>query len=202
MIYLSLEEDARVSERAVRLADVAQLTGDEPAVSEKIKKMQVYFFEPQSESRAVLSVISIISMISKEFPGIEICTMGATDVVVEFVPVEKQTDRWAIPKIILVCGICFFGAAFSIMAFHNDIDIQGLCDQIYMLVGFDRKQSFPILEIGYSLGLGTGIIIFYNHIGKRRLTKDPTPIEVEMRIYEKDVYDTVIENSKRLKKEK
>ena len=58
-----------------------------------------------------------------------------------------------------------------------------------------------MIEIGYSLGLGGGIILFYNHIGKRRITKDPTPIEVEMRLYEKDVNETIIDNATRLAKE-
>ena len=48
---------------------------------------------------------------------------------------------------------------------------------------------------------GGGIILFYNHIGKRRITKDPTPIEVEMRLYEKDVNETIIDNAARMNKE-
>ena len=39
--------------------------------------------------------------------------------------------------------------------------------------------------------------MFFNHIGGRRITKDPTPIEVEMRIYEKDVNTSLIETSDR-----
>lgn len=42
-----------------------------------------------------------------------------------------------------------------------------------------------------------GIIVFFNHIGGRRITKDPTPIEVEMRVYEKDVNDALIETADR-----
>ena len=42
-----------------------------------------------------------------------------------------------------------------------------------------------------------GITLFFNHIGGRRITQDPTPIEVEMRVYEKDVDDTLIETADR-----
>ena len=39
------------------------------------------------------------------------------------------------------------------------------------------------IEICYAIGMPVGIIIFYNHIGKKKITQDPTPIEVEMRKY-------------------
>ena len=32
-----------------------------------------------------------------------------------------------------------------------------------------------------------GIIVFYNHFSKKRLTKDPTPIEVELKKYNQDL---------------
>ena len=50
-----------------------------------------------------------------------------------------------------------------------------------------------VLERSYAFGLMAGILIFFNHIGKRRLTKDPTPIEVSMRNYEDDVNKTLSE---------
>ena len=53
------------------------------------------------------------------------------------------------------------------------------------------------LEVFYSLGLAAGIIVFFNHIGGRRITKDPTPIEVEMRIYEDDVNNALVETADR-----
>ena len=49
------------------------------------------------------------------------------------------------------------------------------------------------LEVSYSVGLSVGIILFFNHIGGRRITKDPTPLEVAMRNYEEDVNRALIE---------
>lgn len=36
------------------------------------------------------------------------------------------------------------------------------------------------MEIMYAIGLALGIIIFYNHFGGKRLSSDPTPLEVQM----------------------
>ena len=53
------------------------------------------------------------------------------------------------------------------------------------------------LEVGYALGLGVGIIVFYNHFGPKKLSKDPTPIEVEMRKYETDINKALIDGHNR-----
>ena len=37
--------------------------------------------------------------------------------------------------------------------------------------------------------------MFFNHIGGRRLTKDPTPVEVSIKNYETDVEKTLIEQA-------
>ena len=53
------------------------------------------------------------------------------------------------------------------------------------------------LEIFYAIGMPIGIMVFYNHIGKKKVTHDPTPIQVEMRKYEQDVDTTFIKNASR-----
>lgn len=93
--------------------------------------------------------------------------------------------------------ICFFGTAFTIMAFHNDIGINKVFMKVYEMIAGEASDGFTILEVAYSIGLAIGIIVFFNHIGGRRITKDPTPIEVEMRIYEDDVNNALVETADR-----
>ena len=87
----------------------------------------------------------------------------------------------------------FFGAAFAIMTFNTDVSISKLFSDIYADITGQNNDGFSILEISYSVGLGLGIIIFYNHFGKRRLSKDPTPIELEMRSYETDIETALVD---------
>ena len=86
------------------------------------------------------------------------------------------------------------------MAYHNDIGIADIFEKFYIMVMGNPGNS-AVLEVFYSIGLSLGIIIFFNHIGGRRITKDPTPIEVEMRIYESDVNKALIETASREGKE-
>ena len=64
-----------------------------------------------------------------------------------------------------------------------------------------EPQCLNALEVSYSVGLAAGIIIFFNHVGGRRITKDPTPIEVAMRNYEEDVDKALIATAEREGKE-
>ena len=86
------------------------------------------------------------------------------------------------------------------MAFHNDIGIREVVGQIYELLTGQAPQAVTALEIAYSIGLALGILVFFNHIGGRRITSDPTPIEVEMRKYETVVNQALTETADRDKK--
>lgn len=190
----------------VRISDVAEVIAEDEALKEKIDQMELYRFSENKADRYVISSLQIIEIIWQGLPGSDVTQIGPPDVLIYFTPGKDKSGTTGkltgmdYFKIICVCGICFFGTAFSIMAFHNDIGIQGVFDRIYEGVGLSRSNDFPMLEIGYSVGLAVGIIVFYNHIGKRRITHDPTPVEVEMQIYEDDVNNTLIEEANKLKR--
>ena len=100
-------------------------------------------------------------------------------------------------KIFFVCLVSFFGAAFSIMTFNNDVDLGSLFDQFYTLVMGKSSDGFTILELSYSVGIGLGVLLFFNHFGHLKLSDDPTPMQVQMRTYEDDVNQTLIEQAER-----
>jgi stage V sporulation protein AA len=66
--------------------------------------------------------------------------------------------------------------------------------------GKKKTKGIMILEISYSVGLIVGVTLFFNHFCKRQITLDPTPIEVQMRLYEDQVDTTVIQNASRKEK--
>ena len=73
------------------------------------------------------------------------------------------------------------------MTFNNDVDLGSLFDQFYTLVMGKSSNGFTILEISYSVGIGLGVLIFFNHFGHLKLSDDPTPMQVQMRTYEDDM---------------
>ena len=80
------------------------------------------------------------------------------------------------------------------MTFNEDVNVSGVFDKIYLMVTGSEQTGGSILEICYAIGIPIGIIVFYNHFKRRDIKNDPTPIQVEMRTYEKDVDTTFIEN--------
>ena len=93
--------------------------------------------------------------------------------------------------------IILLGAAFAIMTFNNDVNVSDVFKNIYQLVTGKESNGFTIIEWSYSIGLSIGILVFYNHISRKKLTSDPTPLEVEMRLYEQDVNTAIIDNYNR-----
>ena len=106
-------------------------------------------------------------------------------------------ENFPVCEILFVCLVSFFGAAFSIMTFNNDVDMGSLFSQFYTLVTGKSSSGFTILEISYSIGIGLGVLIFFNHFGHLKLSDDPTPMQVQMRTYEDDVNRTLIEQAAR-----
>ena len=83
------------------------------------------------------------------------------------------------------------------MTFNNDVDVPALFRQITTQVTGQDGSSFPALAISYSVGIGLGVLFFFNHFGHIKLTDDPTPMQVQMRLYENDVNTTIIEDQER-----
>ena len=214
IVYLKADQNVKVTSDKVYLKDVFKITCADSLLATKLKLVLIYDFagkgiqpcektakkakqNPYNDDRAVISILKVIEIIEKTGADVEIVSLGENDIILERIKEQKENILQIVLKVIFVSLICFFGTAFTIMAFHNDINVIGLFEQIYGLFGTEYPGGAGALEIGYSIGLGVGIIVFYNHLGKRRITKDPTPLEVEMRIYEDDVNQTLINNAER-----
>lgn len=200
-VYFKCERYVEVQSPDVFLKDLGSLRCYDQAVATKIKNTKVKHFQLNKEKRCVLSSVRLIELMEECCGDIQVEWLGEPDVLVEWVDVDKHKSWQQWLKVVLVCLVSFFGTAFTIMAYHNDIGINDIFTEIYRMVMNKEAGSINLLEVSYSVGLAAGIIVFYNHIGGRRLTKDPTPIEVAMRNYEYDVDMALIELADREGKE-
>lgn len=197
VLYIKLNKDVEVIQDDIYLKDLGSLYCKNEATVTRCNSLKICKLK-DVESRKVISIMRIIEMITEIYPGIQIENIGETDILIERVKREKKGKFRKVPKIAFVSLISFFGTAFTIMAFHNDIQIQDLFNKVHEMIVGTPSNGYSVLEFSYSFGLCIGIIIFFNHIGGKRITKDPTPIEVEMRIYEEEVNQTLIENAERM----
>lgn len=207
VLYLMAKQNVALAKADVELSDVASVYCEDEIVRAKAESLKVHRFREDGQPRVVVSVLKIIEQITKLCPGVTVESIGETDIIIEKASLQhdklkQKNGLWAYVKIAFVSLICFFGSAFTIMAFHNDIALEDVLGRIYKLVTGAESDGYTALEISYSIGLAAGIIVFYNHVGGKRLTSDPTPLEVEMRNYERDVNLALVEMADRQKLEK
>lgn len=196
-LYLQLDQNIEVTNPHVYLQDIAALSMADAKKLNRLRVMQVMVLDPMKPGRYVMSVSDLLKMILKLEPSINISPIGETDFIITYRISSSTGTIFRYVKIFFVCLVSFFGAAFSIMTFNNDVDLGGLFDQLYTLVMGKSSNGFTVLEISYSVGIGLGVLIFFNHFGHAKLSDDPTPMQVQMRTYEDDVNQTLIEQSER-----
>lgn len=204
-VYLIAEKNVEVEKDEIFLKDIAKIYCSDSVVTAKVKAIKIFTFTKESAlklkkteiNRQVINVLKLIEEIEAAHPGVSVNSLGEMDVLVEKIQKRKHKQPMEFIKICIASGICFFGTAFTIMAFHNDISINKVFSKVYEMVTGQPATGYTILEISYSLGLALGILIFFNHVGGRRITKDPTPIEVAMRVYEEDVNKALVATADR-----
>jgi len=197
VLYIKVDRNIEVDHIDVTLGDVAKLECTNETIKNRLKTLKILKIRAEKSNRYIFSILKVVELIHEIYPNLEIQNLGEPDFIVEYESSEYAKDRWSIVKVVLLCLIIFFGSAFSIMTFNNDVGISEVFAQVYFLVMGKESNGFTILEVTYSLGIAVGIIVFYNHFGGKRITKDPTPMEVQMRLYEDDVNTTLIEGCNR-----
>ena len=197
VLYLKAEQNAEVMDRRVCVKDIASLYCADDKISAKAKSLKVHQFGEKEKKRQAVSILWVIELIERECPGVSVENIGENATLIELVDVKRHKGPVQMLKLVFVSMISFFGTGFTIMAFHNDISINKIFSRIYEMVMGHPSDSYSILEVSYSIGLAAGIILFFNHIGGRRITKDPTPIEVALRSVETEVKTALIASAAR-----
>lgn len=201
-VYIKIPKEIKVAHTEVQLGELASLYCQSDEVQQKLESLLVLKLNPKrKQEKYMVSFMRIIALIKSVYPEIDIENIGETDFVISYH--EKNTMstsicnvlEWA--KTILVCLILFFGAAFTIMAFNTDVAVDELFDKVYFLVMGTQGDGKSILELSYCVGLPIGIIVFFDHFKPAVRRQDPTPMEVQMRTYEEDVNNVLIQNAAR-----
>lgn len=197
VLYLKIDKNVQAKGTTVLLKDIATVNCSTKSIENKVKVLRLPTEIIKKPGRYVFSVIDVIEVIQKEYPNLEVNNLGEADFIITVEKKNKLSDALSWVKTVLVCILAFFGAAFSIMAFNNDVGITTLFGQLYETFTGQASDGFTLLEISYSIGVGLGILIFFHHFARGKNTSDPTPLEVEMRSYEDDIDTTLIESGNR-----
>lgn len=189
MIYLRLRQKKKVPpNKELLIGDIAQLIGEDKNCA-KVEKIPIYQVTKEDKNLVVIDVMKVIIAIQKVMRNIEVQVVGPTQTIVE---VQYPKKKLAPVYFVFIWFLLFIGAALAIMNFHEDVSMREVHQQIYKIVtGIDNPKPL-LLQVPYSFGLGIGMVLFFNHLFKKRFNEEPSPLEVEMFNYQQDLDQYVI----------
>jgi stage V sporulation protein AA len=199
-IYLILEKTVKITGKKedkklnLNITNVCTVGCHDKAVLNKVEHINVCTLDVEGRKhvRKLIELTRLLDLIEESCPDADITPIGESEVMIDY---EADTAKPAVQNIltVMMCVFAFIGSMYVIMAYNNDVGTIELFERVYGLLGLSDYSGMNIIEIAYGIGLALGIIVFYNHFGKLRISDTPTPIQVEMTKYEKDEEDALIE---------
>ncbi|MDR6224570.1 stage V sporulation protein AA [Desmospora profundinema] len=177
--------------RMIHLGEVAHLLaqGDE----EKLKRLPVARFQPGNSSVMMVEWMDVVRVLRQIGPEWDFRQIGPPHTIVEqSSPLNRSRALLVFPVWLLL----FVGSGLAIMNFHADVSMLEVHQRIhYLLTGVESERPL-LLQIPYSLGIGLGMLIFFNHVWKRKLNEEPTPLELEVFLYQENIDQYFVDHEK------
>lgn len=203
-IYIKPVKKASLKEKKdIYIKDISEVYAPENLLK-RIENIKILEIKEDISKNYLVSIIDIINSIDKALPGHTINNVGEMDTVVEYsVKKNEENKLFQNLKVFLVTIILLAGSSTAIMSFHSDAQMSKVFENYYYIFFNERIENPLLLDLPYSIGLALGIIVFFNHFTGKKITADPTPIEVEMSLYETNVTDNIIDtlNTEKIKNE-
>lgn len=174
----------------VKLGDVAQLAGDSSVV-ELLQNEIIYKITAHDKTHVVIDVMKVIEIIQQKASHVQINLLGSGQTLVEIIYEKKKAHPIFFG---LVWLLLFIGAALAIIYFHEDVSMQQVHQRLYYMITGEFNAQPLLFQIPYSLGLGLGMVLFFNHVFQKRINEEPSPLEVEMFQYQQSLDQYVIVN--------
>ncbi|WP_315905883.1 stage V sporulation protein AA [Priestia koreensis] len=198
-IYLRMRHRIQArSNEVVKIEKLVMLVGEDALVT-SIASKDIYQITPSDKNIVIIDVMNVIQTIHQHYPDVDVQTIGPSETIVEVLLKKRSYSPFFF---VLVWLLLFIGAALAIMNFHEDVSMQQVHQKLfYILTGIEDEKPL-LLQIPYSIGLGMGMILFFNHLFRKRINEEPSPLEVEMFNYQQDLDQYVIRHENQEKVEK
>jgi len=196
IVYINADKCSMVSQKKVYVDDVAELHCNDKKLERQLRREVLISIKADKQEKYAFSVLRMFEILSIRHRDVEWVNIGEEEFIIEYRPPKKVRRAWEVAKTSFVCMAVFFGAAFTIMTFNQDVavaDVFRMMEELVLGKGVESR----VIEVAYSVGLPMGVILFFNHFSRLKIDSDPTPLQVQMRLYEDNVNKTVIENASR-----
>lgn len=185
-IYLQPKEKVYLqANKTLIIDDLCEMLGPK-LLTDQIKNIKIVE-GPYDKNIFVITLFSIIQKIKKKFPETTIHVLGECDILIEIAQKNNTTKDKVLEifKVTFVCFLLFIGAGIAIMNFHADVNMAEVHKNFYEIITGDRSENPLWISIPYSIGIGIGMIIFFNHISPKKRKQDhPSPLDLELYSYQ------------------
>jgi len=183
-VYIRLRHRVFVQPKdKIFLKDIAQIIA-ENALHKQINDCMLYQVKTEDRNIIIIDILHVVESIKKMNPTIDIQVVGPSQTIIEVVYKKRKISP---VYFLLIWFLLFFGSMLTIMNFHEDVSMQDAQQKLYKIMTGESVEKPLLFQIPYSIGLGLGMIIFFNHVFKKRLNEEPSPLEVEMFNYQQDL---------------
>lgn len=191
LVYIRLRYRVQVHERKkIYLGEIAKLIGPKQII-ERMQSIQMYEITKSDHNIIIIDYVQVIERVLTEVSDLELQGVGPTQTIIEVLPKQKKVH---FALFVIVWMLLFVGAALTIMNFHEDVSMRSVHQKLYTIITGQYVNKPLILQIPYSIGLGLGMVLFFNHFFKKRFNEEPSPLEVEMFNYQQDLDRYVMVN--------
>ncbi|CAM2804760.1 stage V sporulation protein AA [Paenibacillus sediminis] len=183
-VYLRLRRHIQLPKGTIiTLGHVAHILTD-PEWESSLRDLKLYDPKEQDGKLILIDMMQIIRSIKQILPEVKVEYMGEPHVMVEMTVDEKKPSVF---MFVLVWILLFFGSALTIMNFHADVNMKEVQIRIVEIISGRRDEHPYLFQVAYSFGIGFGMILFFNHLFKKKWNEEPTPLEVEMFLYQESL---------------
>ncbi|QDP40519.1 stage V sporulation protein AA [Radiobacillus deserti] len=184
IVYIRMKKKLEVTpNKQLQMKDIAFIS----ASSNLKRRVENTFLDVtihKQDPVKVLDGFSIIEKLNQRYPEQDLQLIGPSQTILYL---KKRTKAPSIVLVSLIWLLLFVGSAMAIMNFHYDVSMQEVQQKLHFLLT-GKEVHHPLwLQIPYSIGLGVGMILFFNHLFKKRFNEEPSPLEVEMFKYQQDL---------------
>ncbi|WP_100408350.1 stage V sporulation protein AA [Bacillus solitudinis] len=182
----------------ILIGDVAQVIADD-SIRDRITEAVLHDITPKDNNVIIVDVMTVIAIIRLFQPTLDIQTVGPPQTIIR---VEAKKHRMGPVYVAFVWFLLFIGAGLAIMNFHEDVSMQAVHMRIFQMITGNEFAKPLMLQVPYSIGLGLGMILFFNHLFRKRINEEPSPLELEMFNYQQNIdqYVSLHENKESFKK--
>lgn len=197
-IYVYANEFVCRRGSVVYLGQVAQLLTDS-AWENKLRHIVLYEPSEMDGNLVLIDMMLVVKKIKEVWPQASIELFGEPHMIVELQSHTKP-GHWFL--LLAIWVLLFIGSGLAIMNFHADVSMPQVHQKIFTMITSKEDEHPLVLQIPYSIGIGAGMILFFNRLFKKKFNEEPNPLEVEMFMYEESMHQYVVADEYEKKKDR